>query len=365
MTRKLLYIAPHRPGRSPGQRFRFEQFLNYLNANGVEVTYSFLLNAWDDHHFYHHGNYLSKVWIAVKGLIIRLFDVLRASRFDYVLVYREAHFFGTSIFERMLSRKAVMLFDFDDAIWLNDISESNRNLGWLKNSDKTAQIVKMADLVTVGNSFLAEYAHYWNENVAVIPTTIDTDLYSYRGARETDTVVIGWIGSLTTLKHFQESVPALARVKEKYGDRISFKVIVDVDYRESRLNLVSTKWSKETEVDELLGIDIGIMPLPNNDWSKGKCGFKGIQYMSVGIATIMTPVGVNVDIISNGQNGLLATTEQEWVDCLSRLIDSPELRRQMGEAGRATVEQRFSVKSQQQHFVDSFRRASELKKRKQ
>ncbi len=363
--KRLLYIAPHRPGRSPGQRFRFEQFLDCLKSNDIEVTYSFLLNAWDDYHFYHHGNYLSKVWIAVKGLLIRTFDVLRASRFDYVLVYREAHFFGTSIFERMLSRKAVMLFDFDDAIWMNDISESNRNLSWLKNSDKTAQIVKLADLVIVGNSFLADYARRWNDNVDVIPTTIDTDLYSYRGARETDTVVIGWIGSLTTLKHFQESVPALARVKEKYGDRISFKVIVDVDYRESRLNLVSTKWSKETEVDELLGIDIGIMPLPNNDWSKGKCGFKGIQYMSVGIATIMTPVGVNVDIISNGQNGLLATTEQEWVDCLSRLIDSPELRRQMGEAGRATVEQRFSVKSQQQHFVDSFRRASELKKRKQ
>ncbi|MBO7432842.1 MAG: hypothetical protein J6U13_03710, partial [Salinivirgaceae bacterium] len=133
MPSKLLYIAPHRPGRSPGQRFRFEQYTDFLESEGFTITYSFLLNAWDDRHFYQRGNYLLKCWIALKCVIIRLFDVLRAWRYDYIIVYREAHFWGWAIFEKLLSMsRAALIFDFDDAIWLNDTSESNKNLSWLK-----------------------------------------------------------------------------------------------------------------------------------------------------------------------------------------------------------------------------------------
>ena len=159
MKHRLLYIAPHRPGRSPGQRFRFEQYTDFLESEGFAITYSFLLNAWDDRHFYQRGNYLLKCWIAFKCVIIRLFDILRAWRYDYIIVYREAHFWGWAIFEKLLSMsRAALLFDFDDAIWLNDTSESNKNLSWLKSSAKTAKIARLAKVVTVGNSFLADYA---------------------------------------------------------------------------------------------------------------------------------------------------------------------------------------------------------------
>ncbi|MBR5644742.1 MAG: glycosyltransferase family 4 protein [Salinivirgaceae bacterium] len=362
MKHRLLYIAPHRPGRSPGQRFRFEQFMQFLESEGFEITYSFLLNEWDDRKFYKRGNYLLKCWIAFKCVIIRLFDVLRASRFDYIIVYREAHFWGWAIFEKLLSKsRAALLFDFDDAIWLNDISESNKNLSWLKSSAKTAKIAQLADVVMVGNSFLADYARQSNQNVAIVPTVIDTTLYKYRGAVDSTTVTIGWIGSTTTLKHFQNAIPALTAIKKKYGNKVNFKVIVDVDYSVDELELKSTKWNKDTELEELNKVDIGIMPLPDDKWSCGKCGFKGIQYMALGIATVMSPVGVNTDIIEHGVNGFLASTDTEWIDCLSQLIESVELRRRLGEAARKTINERYSVRSQESNLLNAILLAGRLK----
>ena len=362
MKHRLLYIAPHRPERSPGQRFRFEQFMQFLESEGFEITYSFLLNEWDDRKFYKRGNYLLKCWIALKCVIIRLFDVLRASRFDYIIVYREAHFWGWAIFETLLSKsRAALLFDFDDAIWLNDISESNKNLSWLKSSAKTAKIAQLANVVMVGNSFLADYARQSNQNVMIVPTVIDTTLYKYRGAVDSTPVTIGWIGSTTTLKHFQNAIPALTAIKKKYGNKVNFKVIVDVDYSVDELELKSTKWNKDTELEELNKVDIGIMPLPDDKWSCGKCGFKGIQYMALGIATVMSPVGVNTDIIEHGVNGFLASTDSEWIDCLSQLVESVELRRRLGEAARKTIDERYSVRSQESNLLNAIELAGKIK----
>lgn len=362
MPSKLLYIAPHRPGRSPGQRFRFEQYTDFLESEGFTITYSFLLNAWDDRHFYQRGNYLLKCWIALKCVIIRMFDVLRAWRYDYVIVYREAHFWGWAIFEKLLSMsRAALIFDFDDAIWLNDTSESNKNLSWLKSSAKTAKITHLANVVTVGNSFLADYARQSNPNVVIVPTAIDTDAYKYRGAVDSEPVMIGWIGSTTTLKHFQNAIPALTAIKQKYGNRVNFKVIVDVDYEVPELGLKSTKWCKDTEVEELNKVDIGIMPLPDDRWSCGKCGFKGIQYMALSIATVMSPVGVNTDIIEHGVNGFLASTDSEWIDCLSQLIESLELRQRLGKAARETIVERYSVRSQEGNLLNAILLAGKIK----
>lgn len=351
---KLLYIAPHRIGRSPGQRFRFEQYMSYLNANGFDITYANLVSESDDKILYSEGKTIRKCLIGIKGLFIRMRNIMQANNFDVVIVYREAHFLGFTLFEKMLSMShAALVFDFDDAIWLNDTSLANQKLSWLKSESKTLKIAAMANMVTVGNSFLAEYAKQVASNVMIIPTAIDTNKYKYRNQHETDTITIGWIGSMTTLKHFISSLPTLRQIKNKYGDKVNFKVIVDVEYKDAELGITSTKWSKETEIEELNKIDIGIMPLPDDEWSRGKCGFKGIQYMSLGIPTVMSPVGVNVDIIENGQNGFLASTTDEWVNCLSQLIESQQLRQQLGRAGRITIEHRFSVESQKEQVRKS------------
>jgi hypothetical protein len=141
--KKILFLAAHRPGRSPGQRFRFEQYLPYLQEQGFQCDVSFLLNATDDAAFYQKGHYFRKLLIFLKTIRIRLRDLKRAGNYDIIFLYREAVMFGSVWFEKRLARKGPQLvLDFDDAIWLKDVSEGNRRLAWLKRPSKTADIIK-------------------------------------------------------------------------------------------------------------------------------------------------------------------------------------------------------------------------------
>lgn len=353
MKKRILYIAPHRPGRSPGQRFRFEQFLPFLELNGFEITYSYIVNEWDDRIFYQQGKYLQKIFIGLKAFIIRMRDVMRANKYDIVFVYREAHFIGTTFFEKLLAKgKAKMIFDFDDAIWLNDTSDANSNLKWLKKPEKTGKIIELCDHVIVGNNFLAGYARQFSSNVQIIPTVINTELYQSKKERTTNAINIGWTGSTTTIKHFELAIPFLKEIKNKYGSKIRIKLIVDAPYSNQELDVEHIPWDKSREVEDLDSIDIGIMPLPDNDWSRGKCGFKGIQYMGLGKPAIMSPVGVNTEIIQDGVNGFLASTNSEWVEKLTKLIESEELRFKMGKLARETIEQRYSLNSQKEMLLN-------------
>lgn len=354
--KKILCIVPHRPNRSPGQRFRIEQYLTYLKKNGFSIKYSYIVSEKDDKIFYSKGNYIYKLWIILKSFFRRFRDVFLAFKYDIIFIYREANFLGIAFFERMFKLSgAKIIFDFDDAIWINDVSDGNQNLKWLKRPSKTADIIKLSDLVFAGNNYLADYARKYNLNTKVVPTTIDT---SYHNGITKDynkkPICIGWTGSLTTIKHFETAIPFLKTIKEKYGNKVYFKIIVDIDYEVAELNLKSTRWSIENEISDLAEIDIGIMPLPNDQWSKGKCGFKGLQYMSLGIPTIMSPVGVNTEIIEDGVNGFLADNEEEWIEKISKLIESSVLRENLGSKGKNTISKRYSVVSQKDKYVDYF-----------
>lgn len=353
--KKILFIVPHRLNRCPGQRFRFEQYTKYLENNGYKITISNLLSRNDDRNFYKSGNYFAKMWIALKSIGKRTFDFFRLFRYDIVFIYREAIMFGSSMFERLYSlTPAKMIFDFDDSIWLNDTSEGNKNLSWLKNPAKTATIAKLADTVIVGNQYLADYARQFNNNVVIIPTTIDLSYHKPIPRKPNDSICIGWTGTSTTLKHFRSIEPILEKIKDELGNRITFSLICDADYQNPRLGLHSQPWCVDTEIEDLCRMDIGIMPLPDDKWSKGKCGFKGLQYMSLHIPTIMSPVGVNKEIICDGENGFLASTESEWHDKLLQLIDSEELRRRLGDNGFHTIKESFSVESQRNRYLEIF-----------
>ena len=363
--KRILYIVPHRLGRSPGQRFRCEQYLEILRSEGFSITYSNIISKTDDRYFYSYGHYLRKILIVFKAILIRLFDAIRAHRYDIIFIYREAFMMGTTLFEHLLkwSGKPIV-FDFDDAIWLNDISDGNKNLGWLKNPSKTDRIIQYSSLVLAGNAYLAQHAKIFNPHVEIIPTTIDT---SYHIKTKTNfnsqkPVCIGWTGTATTLKHFQTALPVLIKLKNKYRDKIFFKIIVDVPFEVPQLNLVATIWEKEKEIEQLEDFQIGIMPLPDDDWSKGKCGFKGLQYMSLEIPTVVSPVGVNTEIVRDGENGFLASGPYEWMEKLSALIDNPELRERIGKNGRNTVLQRYSVISQQNRYIELMKKTAQKTK---
>lgn len=347
---KILFVCLHRADRNPSQRFRFEQYITALEQAGFQCTFSYLLNQSDDKHFYTPGNYLQKGGILLKSIWKRLREIV-GKKHDIVFVQREAFMLGTAFFEKQFSKRSKVVFDFDDSIWIQGVSEGNKSLSFLKKPDKTKDIIKAADRIFAGNRYLADYALQWNTHVTIIPTTIDTDLYCPAEKHTRNTVCIGWSGSFTTLAHFKLSLGALKRIKDKYKSKVEIKVIGDGSYVNEELSIKGLPWRMDTELDDLRKIDIGIMPLEDDEWSNGKCGLKGLQYMSLGIATIMSPVGVNKEIIQEGENGLLATTEDEWVEKLSLLIEDNVLRAGIGAAGRRTVEKFYSVNAWKEVYV--------------
>lgn len=360
---RILFIASHRPGRAPGQRFRFEQYFDHLERHGIQCELSHLVTAEDDAVLYRKGHYFRKAGFVRRSHAIRRSDVDRMNEFDIIFIFREALMTRSTRYEEAFQRSgARIVFDFDDAIWLTNVSDANRRWAWLKGAGKTPHLIAMADLVMAGNDYLANYARQWNGRVEVVPTTIDTDEYQAVPRNEDGPVRIGWSGSLTTIQHFQYAIPALRTLKARMGDRIAIDVVGDGDFREPSLDIVGKPWRKESELDDLRAMDIGIMPLPDDEWAKGKCGLKGLQYMALGIPTVMSPVGVNSEIIQDGSNGFLARGEDEWVERLTRLVEDAELRRRLGAEAMRTVEERYSVNAWKDRYLELFTELIENKR---
>jgi glycosyltransferase involved in cell wall biosynthesis len=145
-------------------------------------------------------------------------------------------------------------------------------------------------------------------------------------------------------------MPVLQKIKSKYSN-VSFKVICEDEFTIEELGITTTAWSSEREIEQLSDIDIGIMPLPDDEWTKGKCGFKGLQYMAMGVPAVMSAVGVNTEIIQHGENGFLALNDEEWFEILCQLIDSTELRKTIGGAGRKTVLEKYSVTANKHKYL--------------
>ncbi len=353
---KILFIAAHRPNRSPSQRYRFEQYFPFLKENGYECELSYIIDANADRIFYRPGNIFRKFLITLKSLRKRMKDIQHAKNVDIVFVQREAFMTGSAYFEKQFAQTgAKLVFDFDDSIWLLDTSKANKKWAWLKSEKKTGEIIAVSDVIFAGNNYLANYAGQFNKNTKIIPTTIDTDMFRRTSAYcDNDRICIGWSGSITTIKHFEQAVPFLTAIQKKYGNTVYFKVVGDVTYKNEALGIEGIQWTSETEVSLLQSFDIGIMPLPDDEWVKGKCGLKGLSYMAVEVPTVMSGVGVNSEIIMDGINGFIANSDEEWIQKLSLLIDSYELRKKMGEAGRKTVLERYSMESQKNNYLDAF-----------
>jgi len=352
--KKVLFVCLHRPGRSPSQRFRFEQYIDHLNKNGYQCNFSWLLNAADDKRFYSKGNFFYKGLIVLKSILKRSKELFSTSQYDIVFVQRESFMLGTSFFEKQFAKKTKLVFDFDDSIWMQNVSAANKKFSFLKNADKTRDIITRASIVFAGNKYLADFAKQFNSNVVIVPTTIDTELYKPVSKVSKEKICIGWSGSITTIEHMETKMQALKAIKKIYGDKVYFKIIGDGSYFSEDLKTKGLPWKKESEIEDMLEFDIGIMPLPDTEWAKGKCGLKGLQYMALGIPTIMSPVGVNSEIITDSINGFLAGSDEEWVEKLSLLIDSFELRQKLGNAGCKTVEEKFSVHGNRDLYLRLF-----------
>jgi glycosyltransferase involved in cell wall biosynthesis len=362
--KRVLFIGIHRPGRSPSQRYRYEQFEPYFAQAGYHTTYSYSINAEDDLLYYSAGNLLGKLGILQKSLIVNLSNVIRAQQYDLIFIQREAFMLGTAVFERLLAATGVpIVFDFDDAIWMPNVSEGNKNLAFLKNPLKTNRIIKLATSVIAGNEFLANYALQFNPNVLVVPSTVDAKLYCPKPSQNPDSpepVCIGWSGSASTLPYLEAIMPQLAEVEKALPRQVRFLVIGVPGYRNSQLNrLHSIAWRADTEVPDLAQLDIGLMPLPNEPWAQGKCGMKAIQYMGLGIPAVVSPIGVNTTIVQHLHNGMWATEPKDWQTTLVQLVQNRAIRETLGANARKTVEERYSLQSQLPKLVAHFDRLTQ------
>jgi glycosyltransferase involved in cell wall biosynthesis len=343
---QVLALVPALYDTSPGQRYRLEQWEPLLRERGVEITYAPFEDEELHSLLYKPGLLTKKLKLVTRGLNRRLSLVRKVKDYDLVYILREAALLGPPVFERLIHQRGVpIVFDFDDAVFVSYRSPSNGYLSYLKFASKTKTICRIASHVMVGNPYLAEYARQVNDQVTVIPTTIDTEKYRVPSRDEkTGPPVIGWTGSYSTVQHLDTLRGALKKLAERESFRL--RVIGTPSYDCPPVDVEAMGWRAETELEDLGAIDIGVMPLPDDRWSKGKCGLKALQFMALGIPTICSPVGVNTEIIQDDQNGFIAETEDEWVEKLTRLLRSNELRQRLGHAGRVTVEQKYSAITQ-------------------
>src|SRR5262245_52081522 len=274
---------------------------------------------------------------------------------------------GPAIVERLIAarRRPPIVFDFDDAIFLPSVSEANKFIGAFKWPQKVASIIRSSDHVITGNEFLSAYARRFNSAVTTIPTSVDTEFFvpSHRapgnGARpRTDEPIVGWIGSPTTGGYIRSLSNVLRRVRERH--RFVLRVSgAGETFSIPGVTIQNEPWALAREVELFNTCDIGVYPLDDDEWSKGKWGFKAIEFMACGVPVVAAAVGVNREIIQDGVNGFLASTNDEWIEKIGRLLAEPDLRARFGAAGRRTIEERYSLAVNAPKLVATFREVLE------
>jgi glycosyltransferase involved in cell wall biosynthesis len=243
-----------------------------------------------------------------------------------------------------LKRKNVkVVYDFDDAVMFKNSLSPNPHS--LRRRLSFKRMLKYSHLVIAGNRFLKEEAEKYHKNVKILPTPIDGNRYIPKTYKKKNTVNIGWIGDHGSI-HYMESYKDIWKaVGKRYGNRVMLTIICDTFIETENITINKVQWSLDKEIEDLQALDIGIMPLFDDLWSKGKCGFKIIQYMGVGLPVVCTPVGINRDVVKDGVNGLWANTKEEWIEGLSKLIEDDMLREKMGKEGRRMVIEQYTVQS--------------------
>ena len=337
---KVLFITPY-PKEGPSSRYRVEQFVPYFESKGIRCRVRSFMSSRCYKIVYKKGRLWGKLSCLFLGTIKRIIDFSLALGSDVIFIHLEAYPFGPPIFEYALSILGKkIIYDLDDAIYLK---RSGKLIELLKCSWKVKEIIKLSRSVITCNDFLANYALKFNHNVSVVHTSVDTQIFTLTQRELNRQLTVGWIGSHSTLIYLQRLKNVLAALSKKYDFTLKVIGAQDETISMTGVKISNIDWSLNDEIRELQSFDIGLYPLPNDQWVLGKTGFKTIQYMSVGIPVVAQNVGANRMIIKDGENGFLADSDQQWIDKIEKLINDPQLRRRIGGAGRQTVEQKYSL----------------------
>lgn len=352
---KVLFLTKYdRLGAS--SRYRSLQYFPVLERAGIECTSAPLFN----------DKYLQRCYALGRGALTdylmafgrRVMSLLHVRQYDLVVIEYELFPFIPAFFERFLKRFNIRyLVDYDDAVFhrydLHRNSLVRRLLG-----DKIGEVMRNAQGVVVGNAYLDAYARQAGATMtSLLPTVVDLQKYAVkRDIPRGSTITIGWIGSPSTTPYLLDVIRMIAAFEP--NDRMKIAAMGAAPFELPGLEIEFRQWDEAKEVQFLLSCDIGIMPLPDTPWARGKCGFKLIQYMACGLPVVASPVGVNCEIVDHGKNGFLASTPDEWWYSLNILGKDPELRERLGAAGRQLVEDRYSLQAVAGRYIDIIREAA-------
>lgn len=318
---KVLFLVSGRAEVSV--RFRVLQFLPYFRRRGIVADVQDL-----------HAPVRQR-WSALST----------ARSADAVVVHRA---FLSPLELALLRRSARRwIFDFDDAIMFRD-SAAVRQPSWQRRA-RFARMVRAADAVVAGNAYLAAQAQRYRGQVSIVPTAVDPADYPHQATLAGDPVV-GWIGTRINLMYLRAIAPALRRIAEQYP-RMSLRIVSDDAIEIPGVRVETRAWNADREAADLAGFHVGIMPLTEDPWTRGKCGVKLLQYMAAGVPVVCSPVGANAEIVTDGVNGYHARTEDEWVEHVVALLDDGQTCRQFARAGRETVQRRYGVEAQLEQLL--------------
>jgi glycosyltransferase involved in cell wall biosynthesis len=327
--------------RAASTRQRFTQMLPYLEAQGISVTFAPLfdnayLDQWMTKGTRRHG-------AVIAAYMRRARHLLAARNYDALWVHCELFPYLPGVFERLAALYGVpIIYDYDDAIFHQYDAHANPLVRAVLGR-KLAPLLKRSALACCGNAYLEAYAAQYAPVTRIVPTTVDTVQYQPRPApAQTQAVAsVGWMGSPSTWAYCAPVVPVLRTLVE--AGVITTRIVGAEHAAAHAEPFQYHPWQEAREVADLQAMDIGIMPIPEAPWARGKCGYKLIQYMACGLPVVASPVGVNRDLVTHGVNGFLADTPDEWHTALTTLAGDAALRERMGKEGRARVEAQYAT----------------------
>lgn len=364
---KIVALVPYRTGFCSGQKFRIELWANHLRARGIDVEFFPFANTSLTDIIYNPGQTIQKGGQFLRCYVDQLRRVASASRPDLVFIYREAALIGPALIETLTQRwKAPIIYDLDEPLFLPYKSPRNGHFSKLKFFSKVYSLFKMSDRVLAVNKVIADRVSQYNSHVSIVPMAVDIDRYR-PGNIEGNSVGdapprIGWVGTLTNQHNLELVGEPMRRLTQSRG--VILRVVADEKIALPGVDVEFINWTFDAEVARLQECQIGIVPVKPSDWGPWKFFFKTIQFMSLGLPVVATPIGSNPEIIEDGVNGFLADSDDEWEDRLRTLIDNPELRRKMGDAARRTAEDRFGLSKQIDLIENIFRSAVDEKRLK-
>jgi glycosyltransferase involved in cell wall biosynthesis len=334
---RVLALASY-PVESASSRYRIVQFIEPLARRGIDVTFSPFLDAALFADLYTPGRLFRRSPQLLVATLRRLGAIVRAARADVVFVQREALLFGPPLIEwmavRLLARP--MILDLDDATWLPYRSPVYGRLAALmKGTRKTERLIRWSSVVTCGNPKIADDVRARGAEAAIIPSAVDLRVFHPRETAN-EVPVIGWIGTHTTYPFLERLMPVFDRLgaHHRFELRIIGSGVADIDTR---------PWNMNTEADDFRSLDIGVYPLTDDEWNARKSALKAVQYMASGVPFVMSPVGTCATLGLRDETHFLATTEEEWLAALGRLLSDAALRKRMGQAGRRYAEEHHAL----------------------